>query len=478
MKEIAEILNEMRKEFGLNPSDGKKAVKTVTGVMPGDPDCPICGGIGFVSTEARVGDPDFGKILPCECRTKSLDSARQSRIARESNLSGYSGMTFDNFSPNGRGHLRAAEVNVLQFALAQAKNFAAHPFGWLLFTGTFGTGKTHLAAAIANDAVRRGIDLIFQPVPDLLDWLRASYGSADESYEERFERIRMVPLLILDDLGTQSATPWASEKLYMILNYRYINRLPTVITTNNSLQEMEGRVASRLEDPSLVMRVTMQVPDYRKPLASASGASDLSILPLLSNKTFDSFEKRSGEALSPGAAGELTNALNSALAFAKKSGGWLVFSGASGSGKTHLAAAIGNSFLAMNDHPLMISIADFLDHLRSTFGPGSTTRFDIIFDLVRNASLLILDHLDTANATPWAKEKLFQILDYRSIAALPTVITTHLPIQDIDENIRSRLVDSKMCRIVPMFQIPMYTGNAESNPLPQRLPRGRGRKSY
>jgi len=50
---------------------------------------------------------------------------------------------------------------------------------------------------------------------------------------------------------------------------------------------------------------------------------------------------------------------------------------------------------------------------------------------------LILDHLDTANATPWAKEKLFQILDHRYLTPLPTVITTVLPIQDIDPNSRN-----------------------------------------
>ena len=57
-----------------------------------------------------------------------------------------------------------------------------------------------------------------------------SYGNSGESFEDRFERIRTVPLLVLDDLGAQSPTAWAEEKLYQIVNYRYVNKLPTVIS--------------------------------------------------------------------------------------------------------------------------------------------------------------------------------------------------------------------------------------------------------
>ncbi len=55
-------------------------------------------------------------------------------------------------------------------------------------------------------------------VPDLLDHLRATFSpSSTVSLDRRFEEVRTTPLLILDDLGTQSATPWAREKLYQIV---------------------------------------------------------------------------------------------------------------------------------------------------------------------------------------------------------------------------------------------------------------------
>ena len=59
----------------------------------------------------------------------------------------------------------------------------------------------------------------------------------------------MQSLLVLDDFGTQNATGWAQEKLFQIVNYRYINKLSTVVTTNLALDEIEARIRSRLADP-------------------------------------------------------------------------------------------------------------------------------------------------------------------------------------------------------------------------------------
>lgn len=68
-------------------------------------------------------------------------------------------------------------------------NFAGTLRGWLLLLGKYGCGKTHLAAAIANQAVSMGVSTLFLTVPDLLDWLRFSYSEGSEdSFEQRFRR--------------------------------------------------------------------------------------------------------------------------------------------------------------------------------------------------------------------------------------------------------------------------------------------------
>ena len=70
-------------------------------------------------------------------------------------------------------------------------------------------------------------------------------------------------MLILDDFGEQSATPWAQEKMYQLINYRYNARLATVITTCVSLEEIEVRISSRMVDPSLSLVFYIMAPDYR-----------------------------------------------------------------------------------------------------------------------------------------------------------------------------------------------------------------------
>ena len=118
--------------------------------------------------------------------------------------------------------------------------------------------------AIANDRLAQGKPVFFVVVADLLDHLRSTFSPDSKiSYDEFFEKIKETPLLILDDFGEQSATLWAQEKLYQLLNYRYNARLPMVVTTCLSLDEIETRISSRMVDPRLSLVFNIIAPDYR-----------------------------------------------------------------------------------------------------------------------------------------------------------------------------------------------------------------------
>jgi DNA replication protein DnaC len=161
--------------------------------------------------------------------------------------------TFDHRIPGAEKAYRAAVV------------FAKDPTSWLVLVGTYGSGKTHLAAAIANQALRQGNPVLFEVVPDLLDHLRSAFGpSSDLAYDELFERVRTAGLLVLDDLGTENTTPWAREKLYQIINYRYNYRQPTVITTNRRLSDIDERVRSRMTDAAFCKVIEITAGDYRQ----------------------------------------------------------------------------------------------------------------------------------------------------------------------------------------------------------------------
>jgi len=422
----------------------------------GKPDCPHCGGLGYVVANVPPAHPSFGRAEHCTCRQSDRDLTRLNSLLQLSQLGALQQCTFDSFTSEGYGLTPAKQRN-LKMAFERVRKYAEHPEGWLVLKGGYGCGKTHLAAAVANRQLEEGHAALFVSTPDLLDHLRSAYGpSSPTSYDQRFDQVRNAPLLILDDLGSQSNTDWAQEKLYQIFNHRYNARLPTIITTNEELESIEIRIQSRMVDPSLVQIITILAPDFRRSGVDQE-QSDLSTLSLHRDKTFENFDLRARE-LPRGQAENLQRAMETALEFAKEPADWLVLNSIGfGNGKTHLAAAIANYVSNQNEPVLFIVVPDLLDHLRASFNPSSGVRYDKRFDEVKTAPLLILDDLGTESATAWAREKLYQLFNYRYNARLPTVITTVTPIEELDPRLATRMLDGSRCTFF-ILEVPSYRG--------------------
>ena len=110
-------------------------------------------------------------------------------------------------------------------------------------------GKTHLAAAFANETERRYIPVIMLSTTELLNYLRSSFeGRTPVSFDRRLTILQNVPVLILDDLSYESLSAWAREKVFQIIDYRYLRRYKTVITSTKELEEMDNRVRTRLSN--------------------------------------------------------------------------------------------------------------------------------------------------------------------------------------------------------------------------------------
>jgi DNA replication protein DnaC len=391
-------------------------------------------------------------VETCTCRQGQVTRQIRQRLFEISNLDQLSHLTFESFLPRGRVGLVPMQADSLEQAYNHARQFAGKLEGWLVLQGGYGCGKTHLAAAIGNFAVDLGVPTLFVTVPDLLDLMRQSYEDKEMGFEKRFEEIREAPLLIMDDFGTQNATPWAQEKLFQILNYRYINHLALVVTTNLSLREIDGRIRSRLQDPDLVTLVNITAGDYRNPLGDTGQPELLSVL---HNRTFASFDLRKDEGLTKEEVQSLEQAFRAAKQFTEHPRGWLVFMGGYGTGKTHLAAAIANNQFDQGKPPMFVQVPDLLDHLRATFSPNSNVSYDLRFDEIRSAPLLILDDLGTQSMTPWVREKLYQLFNSRYFAELPTVITTSDKLEDMDKRLVSRFKDARICDIY-LISVPSY----------------------
>lgn len=150
--------------------------------------------------------------------------------------------------------------------------------GMVLY-GNVGNGKTHVAIGIGKIACGLGYTVAFASLADLLDGLREEYDHAEtrsrhsqsatrgsgKDKQDDWQSLTDSDWLILDDLGTENLTTWVREKVYQLVNRRWLQRLPTIVTTNRSLQELAERfgegVLSRLWGDGLAFH--FQGEDYR-----------------------------------------------------------------------------------------------------------------------------------------------------------------------------------------------------------------------
>lgn len=410
--------------------------------------CPRCKGTGFLRYDVPFGDPNFGKVMPCGCKSQDVAASRANKFRELSHLGPLSQKSFANFDVQRSSSPFSRDA--LEIALRTAQEYAEAPAGWLLLTGPSGTGKTHLAAAITNTILDRNEGALWVFVPDFLDHLRTTFSPHSEvTYDELFATVRDAPVLVLDDLGAQSSSTWAEEKLYQIIAHRYDARQPTVITTSKLIDSFEGRVRSRLQDT-----------DLSRIIAVVGYSSD--VVNRLMGLSYDLVRRMTFETFNPApysAEDAARNRYNLAQVFGivqsfvrdPHQRKWLVLMGVHGCGKTHLTAAMANDRLSRGLPTLFINTPDLLDALRASFGGEGSTSYDKVFYEVRATPFLILDDFGAQSSTAWAKEKLYQVLNYRYNAQLPTVITTNQTLEEIDPPLQSRMSDQEYCGVLAVL---------------------------
>ena len=209
--------------------------------------------------QKRRGEEGFGKAVPCpECAKRSPEPAELEReVLRLRIPAKFREARISTWQPdNGRPRL-AAQSYVVRWPPEKPL---------LLFTGSKGVGKTHLAAGIVREVFdRHGQRGQFWPVVDLLDRFRATYDDdrATETIETVDQQLRQMAVLVLDDFGTHKSSEWAEERLFRLIDERYRDLRPLVVTTNLGLMELPDRVKSRLTDSSTSTLVNVAGTDRR-----------------------------------------------------------------------------------------------------------------------------------------------------------------------------------------------------------------------
>ena len=210
-----------------------------------------------------------------EERRQQEELSRRKRIETALAQSGmkkrFLARTFANFQTDTPGRTKAHRV-----AKEYADNFTAHMANGdgLYIEGTFGTGKTHLAAAIAIQLMEQGHNVIFKTADDLLRDIKATFDDTGQEEKKVIDRLKTCELLVIDDIGKEQATDWSTAQLYAIINDRYECQRPLIITTNfneNDLVAVESpkgvgehrirAILSRLHEACRLL--TMSWPDWR-----------------------------------------------------------------------------------------------------------------------------------------------------------------------------------------------------------------------
>lgn len=189
--------------------------------------CPICNGVGLV----RVVD-EAGRWVSrtCECQQMEREGRRLS-AARIPDR--YRDCTLDTYEI-----YHGADSSLSQALLTARRFVEEYPAGTagkgLLFTGSIGVGKTHLAVGVLQRLVReRGVRGLFCDYRELLKNIQNSYNPQVHTTElELLKPVFATEVLVLDDLGAQKPNEWVWDTVALILNTRYNDRQTTIITTN------------------------------------------------------------------------------------------------------------------------------------------------------------------------------------------------------------------------------------------------------
>lgn len=203
--------------------------------------CPKCQDKGFI---LRRDENGYEVAYDCECFETQIaqDMMRHSGITSE-----FQKKTFDNFITKDNKQLADAKTKAMQYV----ENFekAEHDrYNSIMFCGQVGAGKTHLGTAISRELMNTGVAVIYMAYRNAVTKLKQNIID-EKSYNEELKRYTSARVLYIDDLLKGKLTDSDVNIMYEIVNYRYMNNMPIIISTEKTPDDLlafDEAIGSRL----------------------------------------------------------------------------------------------------------------------------------------------------------------------------------------------------------------------------------------
>lgn len=240
--------------FAVAPQEAAEHESSITSDAP---NCERCRDSGYLRLDVSAAHADFGGAVECGCgivaqrrRMRIWSSSQVPETMRDYSL--------ESFAAHPANAGKAQLVADLRAVWDDSNR-------WLLFLGPVGVGKTGLAISLLNAAMRRGSPGLYVVTPTYLSRIRATYSRNRDGEVDEMDVLASVietPVLVLDDVGKVALSEWGQEKLFTLVNERYIAGRRTIVTSNLDTEDgsLEGHLWpatwDRIRGMSEVFRLT------------------------------------------------------------------------------------------------------------------------------------------------------------------------------------------------------------------------------
>lgn len=218
-------------------------------------ECPFCHGLGWI---IEVNSDGQTEAKSCKCREEEIVRRKISfadipPAYKDSQLSNFSLSVYKDL---GSKKVAKAACDKVKAYLENFEECRREGLGLYFYSSTKGSGKTRMAASLANKFLYSDI-VKFATSSQILNEIKRTYDrSSDQSESDLLDALAMADILFVDDFGSEKPTGWVNDKLYHIINERYVNKKLTFFTSNSSIEDLDydDRIKSRVQG------MTYQIP--------------------------------------------------------------------------------------------------------------------------------------------------------------------------------------------------------------------------